>query len=324
MLDILTVGNALIDAYLTLHDADTHCRLNEESGELCIKAGEKLLLDEAKFLLGGNACNVAVGLSRSGFQAALVAETGNDEFAQKIIKGLQKEGIATDYINQTESAASFAMALNFRNERTLFVDHIERSHHFIFPQEAVSLVYLTSLGKEWEAAYEATVAYCERYGVTLALNPGTPQLKEGLDKLQHALKKCSILFLNRQEAERVISVEPGTQIQDVLLKLHELGPQIIVITDGNNGSYLYDRNSKIYHMGIFDVPVVERTGAGDAYSSGFLTGFLREKPLQTCMQYGTVNAAAVVGKVGAQAGLLSEEAMRNMVEKAALVTEELS
>ncbi len=113
--DIITVGNATIDAFLGLHDASVHCHLSEKDKELCFPYGEKIALDTCDFQLGGNACNVAVGVSRLGLSTALVAETGDDEFAQKIINQLSHEKVDRSFVQQTKNTpASFAIGLNFK------------------------------------------------------------------------------------------------------------------------------------------------------------------------------------------------------------------
>lgn len=66
--DVVCVGNAKIDAFLSIHEASQHLRLNKDTNELCIKSGEKIAVDKCEFLLGGNAANVAVGLSRLGLK----------------------------------------------------------------------------------------------------------------------------------------------------------------------------------------------------------------------------------------------------------------
>ncbi|KKQ21072.1 MAG: hypothetical protein US33_C0009G0013, partial [Parcubacteria group bacterium GW2011_GWC1_36_9] len=74
--DVVCVGNAKIDTFLTLHEASEHFRLIKETNELAIKFGEKITVDKAELLLGGNAANVSVGISRLGLNTALVAEIG--------------------------------------------------------------------------------------------------------------------------------------------------------------------------------------------------------------------------------------------------------
>jgi ribokinase len=81
----------------------------------------------------------------------------------------------------------------------------------------------------------------------------------------------------------------------------------VVITDGKNGTYALDNDGNFYHQKIINAPVVEKTGAGDSFATGFLASRIYGHDIQTSLQWGTINAASVIGKVGAQPGLLMKE-----------------
>jgi sugar/nucleoside kinase (ribokinase family) len=130
--------------------------------ELCLHYGEKIPLEQGTFLLGGNACNVAVGMSRLGFRSALIAELGSAECAQKIRAGLQAEGVSGDYLQQTDSGSSFSTALNFAGERKLFVRHVERKHAFAYDGLRTPWLYITSLGVSWRPAYPALLDFAKQ------------------------------------------------------------------------------------------------------------------------------------------------------------------
>ena len=70
-------------------------------------------------------------------------------------------------------------------------------------------------------------------------------------------------------------------------------------------------------MPIVPAPVVERTGAGDAFGSGFLAAYMQGKPIEEALRWGTVNSASVLGFIGPQAGLLSPEKMQEWLVRAA-------
>lgn len=315
--DIITIGDATIDAFLSIHDASVHCRLDKESCELCVKYGEKIPVDSASFQLGGNACNVAVGGSRLGFKTALVAEIGSDEFSEKIVNGLAREHVDQTLIKRTEGAAStFAIGINFQGERTLFVEHVLRQHKFLFDGVISKWVYLTSLGNEWKGAYEKTVQFVKTANAKLILAPGTLQLDEP-EALQEALVQTDILFVNKEEGAKIVNYElriknegnEKDEISRLLEELQRLGPKAVVLTDGLNGSYLLTENKDVLFQEIFPAPIVERTGAGDAYAAGFLGALFNNKSLKEAMVWGTLNAGSVVGKVGAEPGLLTKEEM---------------
>ena len=304
--DVVCVGNAKIDTFLTLHEANTSLRLIKQTNELCIKFGEKITVDKAELLLGGNAANVAVGTSRLGLNVTLVAEIGEDEFAQKIINTLSKEKVDVSNVTQTEGQqSSFSTIINFKGERTIFSEHVKRNHNFTFENISTKWVYLTSLGDEWKSAYDKTVDFVKRTKARLAFNPGTLQISEGVKNIENVLSLTDILFVNKEEAETLLMInDKGLMINDLLKGLRELGPKIVVITDGKNGSYAIDEKGEILKEEIVETKVVEKTGAGDAYSSGFVAAFLYNKSIVDAMDWGAKNSASVIGKVGAQDGLL--------------------
>src|SRR5690348_9379245 len=105
-IDVLTVGDALIDTFLGVHEDARYCYFDSTKGDICFASGAKIMVESAQFLLGGNACNVSVGLSRLGYRVALGAEIGGDEFAQKIVAGLTKDHVDRTYLKQTPTAES--------------------------------------------------------------------------------------------------------------------------------------------------------------------------------------------------------------------------
>lgn len=329
--DIITVGNATIDAFLGIHEASEHCHVNEKDKELCFPYGEKIPLDTCDFELGGNACNVAVGLSRLGFNTALVAETGDDEFAQKIMNLLSAEKVDKSFVQQTKgAAASFAVGLNYKGERTLFVKHTKRKHDFSFKNIATKWIYLSSVGNEWKHVYKAVIERVEADRTKLVFNPGTLQLAEKHDEITDVLARTDILFVNKEEAQKLLSCGDGCEcsgakeIKDLLIGLHGLGPKIVVITDGKNGSYASDSSASAYSLGIPNNPVIERTGAGDAYTAGFLGTFMQGLSIEEAMRSGALNAASVIGKTGSQPGLLTKlEMEKKLLEHADLKVKQI-
>lgn len=303
--DVVCVGNAKIDTFLTLHEANRHLRLLEETNELCVKFGEKIVVDKAEILLGGNAANVAVGTSRLGLNAAIIAEIGKDEFAQKIINTLAEENVDISRVSQTEGQqTSFSTIINYRGERTIFSEHVRREHNFDFEDISTRWVYLTSLGEKWEQAYQKTADFIKETKFNLAFNPGTLQIEDGKNSIENVLLTTNLLFVNKEEGEELLGYPQGQKnIEEIITGLQKLGPKIVVITDGKNGSFAIDDKGNILKKNIIEVEVIEKTGAGDAYSSGFLSALINNKSIMSSMEWGTRNSASVISKIGAQAGL---------------------
>ncbi|HSW87536.1 MAG TPA: carbohydrate kinase family protein [Candidatus Saccharimonadales bacterium] len=315
--DIICVGDALIDIFLFLTNPDEHFHESEQKREFCFSLGAKIPVSDAKFYLGGDASNVSVGLSRLGFRSALVGETGDDMFAHTIVSGLQKENVTLDFFKQTPNTpATFSVNIVAMQDRTILSRHITRQHDISFETAQTQWVYLTSLGEEWAPMYKKVLNYVSQNNIKLAFNPGSKQLQAGRDSFIDVLKRTDVLFVNKEEASKIaFGVEDPTKTMDVLLKeLQKLGPKIISITDGGEGSYAMDEEGKTYQQGTIPGEYVQKTGVGDAYASGFLGSlFYNKEDIQKAMLWGATNASSVIGHLGAQGGLLKKEEIEKKI-----------
>lgn len=313
--DVVTVGNTLIDALLTLHNQHTHITLDNTTKRLSIPSGEKFLIENCTFSLGGGASRVAVGLTRLGFSVALFSETGSDPLSHMSRDILQSHGVNLENLKISDKQSSFAVGLNFKGDRTLFINHVTYDHQFSFEKIQAKWVYLGSLGKEWKHVYKDVVKYVSNPNIHLAFNPGASQFEEGRDSFIDVLNVTDVLVVNKQEAQ-IISNHPHIDDMVHLLKaLHGFGPKTVVITDGNNGAYCMSQSNHMYHVDVFPCEIVEKTGAGDGFVAGFLSGVLDGETIQDALVFGTVNAASTIGKIGGETGLLTKEDLLAMIQK---------
>lgn len=321
--DVITVGNVRMDAYMSIHDPKSELHADgEHSGGVCFRLGTKIPVDRYDFLMGGNAANVAVGLSRLGVKPTIVAETGDDEFSIKIRNCLAQENIERLFIVQTKGGASnLSVIINFGGDRTIFAEEREQEHKFDLQEAETKWVYLTSLSRSWEEPYKMVLDFVDSQSAKLAFNPGSLQLKEGKDVVHQVLKKTEILFVNKEEAELILfnhyskKVENSEHyIKNLCTELQELGPKIVVITNGKKGSFVFSESGEFLTRDLFEGEVVERTGAGDAFASGFLAAVIHGESLENAMEWGSINAASVVGQVGAEAGLLTKNALEERIK----------
>lgn len=313
--DVVCVGSAKIDIFLSIPKDSPYVHLNKETNSLSVAYGQKIPAEYCSLMLGGNACNVAVGLSKLQIKSTVMAEIGKDEFSQKIINSLKSENVNSDFLIQNpNSPSSFSVILSFQKERTILGQHSKREHNFSYESLSARLIYLTSLGFEWENAYQKTLEFVKKTATSLAFNPGTPQLNSGIDSIRNILSITDILFVNREEGEILASTKEKN-IENLILKIRQLGPKIIVITDGENGSYVMNDKNEFFSQPIVPTSIVEKTGAGDAYASGFLAASLLNLPIQTAMKWGTLNASGTMKALGAQNGLLSKKRMEEKMNE---------
>jgi sugar/nucleoside kinase (ribokinase family) len=318
--DVITIGETTVDAFMTIFDSEGKYRIDNEHHDFCIRPGQKIDVDQYDFFTGGNATNVAVGLSRLGLKAGLCSEIGDDELSIKIRNSLARENVERLLVKQVPGATSFSVIINFQGDRTIFNQNVRREHDFDFSEVTTPFVYLTSMGEEWEAPYKKVLEFVEANSSTLAFNPGSRQVRGDKEIVRQILQKTSYLFVNKDEAELLLFDKETNQndkeyVNDLLNKLQELGPKTVVITDGIQGSYAKDEQGELYWHSAGDGKIVERTGAGDAYSTGFIAAKLYGSTIEKAMEWGSNNATSVVSKIGAQAGLLTKEEMEEAVHE---------
>ncbi|OGH10822.1 MAG: hypothetical protein A3B38_03930 [Candidatus Levybacteria bacterium RIFCSPLOWO2_01_FULL_36_13] len=316
MLDILCIGDAKIDIFLNIPDDDPHFNLDSSKEHLLLDFGQKINVKDYKKDIGGNAANTAVGLTKLGKNVGLCAEIGTDEFSNFLIKTLEKENLNTNFLKQDENKpTSFSVCINYKSERTILSEHVERTHSFNFLHTTAPFIYLTSLGEEWKSPYEQALKLIKNKEIKLAFNPGTLQIEDRGKLVMDLIEMSDYLFVNKEEAESLLYGKDSglsdekKEIKKILFGLKSLGAKNIIITDSEKGSFAMDEYSKYFQLEAIKVDVVEKTGAGDAFNAGFIAAILENKNIQEALVWGSLDASFVIQQVGAQKGLLKKEGM---------------
>src|SRR3989344_2482430 len=311
--DLISIGDTTEDIFLDLKEETKVVKDKRGVEYLGLLYAEKIAVEKVTDVLAvGNAANVAVGSSRLGLKAALYTVLGNDDTGEQMAKVLLREGVAKDYIMfDKKRKSNLSIVLNYKAERTILVHHEKRDYNL--PRLAgARWLYFTSLGQGHEKLHTQIPRYVKKHGEKLAFNPGSHQLNEGLRNLRPILKATAVLFVNREEAQTLVGKEKD--IKKLLVKLRELGPEIAVITDGPKGSFASNGLHSCF-LPIFPARLVERTGAGDAYGTGFVSALAYGKPLAEAMRWGTVNSASVIQYIGAREGLLRIKDMERILKE---------
>lgn len=316
--DCVSIGDAIFDVFLMVHDATVHCRADGEQCELCFKYGMKVPVEKVFRSLGGNAANNVVGLKRLGLHTGFITTHGEDEIGERIDQYLMREGVDLSLVTRDANVDSrYSTILSFKGERTVLEYNMQHRYHFPHDFPRSSWIYLSSIGSQYEDFFNAIATHVKEKKVQLAFTPSNPQLHNKLESYEAVLAVCRVVFMNKEEAALMLAKKEAEkmgvgEIKNMLSEIYDLGPQTVVITDGREGSYAYD-GDKYYYLKIFDFPLVEMTGAGDAYASGFLAALMRNLPTAEAMRWGTFNAGSVVTAVGAQKGLLKYDEMKKFL-----------
>lgn len=299
MYDIITVGGANADIFLnTKSETITH----KNHRDICYRLGEKLLIDKLVFKTGGGGSNTAVAFSRLGLKTAFLGILGKDIYADTILKELKKEKI--DFIGKLKSGnTGYSIILPSHGERTILVFKgvINDLSWRDIPQDKIKTkwLYLSTLLGSGLITLKKLAVYAKKNDMKVALNMSSYLAKQGLSKLSSFLKNVDILILNKDEA---FSLTHTSNTKDAIRKISQY-VKITVITDGFNPAIAYD-GKNFYIKKIKRITPVEKTGAGDAFASGFIYGIMKNKPILTCLSYGHKEALAVMKHIGAKDDLL--------------------
>ncbi len=320
-IDVLCIGDVVTDAFIMLSDDSAHTYSNEDGKFLAIPFGTKLPYDHAVIQEGdGNAPNASVSFARLGLDSSVMSNIGYDQHGRDIILALQKNGVDTRYIHINRGKKSnYNYILSYKGERTILVNHEDYDYHWphIHKSDTPKWIYFSSLSKKSLPFQDDLAEWLEENPeVNLAFSPGTYQIQEGAARLKKLYKRTNILILNREEAAKVGGGDADNP-HDMFDKLHALGPKLVVITDGPKGSYASSPEGRFF-MPIYPdtSPPVERTGAGDAFSSTFVAAIIKGEITVEALRWGPVNSMNVVQHVGPHDGLLTETQLESLLNKA--------
>jgi len=309
--DIVAVGDITIDAFISLSKGDARviCDVNGKACQLLMNFGEKMPYTDAVVIPAvGNSPNAAVSAHRLGLKAALVADVGHDRNGKDCIDALRKEGIATDYVRLHEGRlTNYHYVLRYDAERTILIKH--EHYPYLLPRFAnpPRYIYFSSVGENSLPFHHEIATYVREHPETkLVFQPGTFQIRLGAETLKDIYAVTEIFFCNKEEAQYILKTKE-TDIKKLLAGIKALGPKIPVITDGNSGAYALDGETA-WFMPIYPdpAPPVDRTGAGDSFSSTFTAALALGHDVKTALSWGPINSMSVVQYIGAQKGLLTK------------------
>lgn len=318
-IDILGVGDIVTDAFIEIEDAWIENDNPQKTKELCMRFGDKIPYKDVVIVkAAGNSPNAAVSAHRLGLKSGLVTDIGDDDHGKEKIEALKEQGIETKYVRIHEGEKSnYNYILRFQEERTILVKHNEYDYSFPEINPGPKYLYLSSLARNSIPYHEEIANYLDNHPETkLVLQPGTFQMKLGYEKLKRLYQKSHLFFCNKQEAQKILKTEEK-EIKELLKGIHELGPEIVVLTDGPRGAYVYD-GKEFWHGPMYPdpAPPVDRTGAGDSFSSTFTAALALGNDIPEALKWGPINSMSVVQHIGAQEGLLSKEKLLEYLENA--------
>ena len=311
--DFVALGDIVVDAFIQLNidKADVSQDLDTGRQTLHMPFGSKLPYDDVTVVNAvGNSPNAAVSAKRLGLRTGLVTNLGQDRNGKDCLDALRTEGIETEYVKLHEGKkTNYHYVLRYGAERTILIKH--DTFPYSLPSFALPprYLYFSSIGEHGLPHHHEIAQYVKDNPETkLVFQPGTFQIKVGYEALKDLYQVTEIFFCNKEEAQEILQTTEQ-HVPTLIRKLRELGPKMPVVTDGPNGAYVVDGDDVAWHMPMYPdpAPPVDRTGAGDSFSSTFTTAIALGKTPAEALEWGPINSMNVVQHIGAQAGLLTRE-----------------
>jgi ribokinase len=305
-ISIVSIGAAVQDVYLQgklFEPKKEHHALVEE-----FTLGSKNELEGVTFSTGGGATNGAVTFARQGLHSMYMGKIGHDVAGRAIIDDLHNDGVDTTLVGYSKEYGSgySCILLAPSGERTIMAYRGASSHYKInnsdFHDFKPDWIFLTSMEGNFEVLNEV-FAYAKHHDIKIAMNPGKKELEAKQDLLK-LIPQLTILSMNKEEMQQIYS---GDSLED-LVRAASKDVHYVIATDGPNGAVATDR-WHIVRAGMYeDVPVIDRTGAGDAFSSGFTAMIASGESLEDAITFASANSTSVVNSIGAKAGILHRDA----------------
>lgn len=345
MMKVLTIGSAMIDTIAVIGSGhiERMSMRNADSSFLLLEEGRKTEAEEVSTHIGGGAVNAAVAMARLGFDVAVLAKLGADERAATILAGLVKERVSTASIKRTEQLPTGAAVLVSSHERNAAIFTFRGANTLLQSGDldaeafAVDVVYVANLSNESADCFPHIVKLAKTHKALVAANPGPRQLSARGQAFFESLPAVDVLILNQGEADLLVprlvaggseggpalGVAPAENLPPLAVRglmsggfemslvaylqaLTRLGPKYVVVTDGARGAFVGSKDEIIFAAAPA-VKVLSTAGAGDAFGATFAAYLALGRDAADAIAAAAINAAAVVGHVDAQTGLLGRK-----------------
>lgn len=267
--------------------------------------------------IGGAELNVILGCARLGAHVGWIGRLGKDEFGRHIFNTVRGEGVDVSEVKMIED---YATSLNFKEvqesgeSKTFYyrkpspTDHLTRD---TLPKEYIAQAKVLHISGVYPAISEnnrhvvkEAVQLAKAQGVKVSLDLNLRlklwSIEEARDTLLHLLPNVDYLLAGREELALLFNTEdPATWVRE--LSNHAI--EIVIMKDGENGSYLLTNDTWKHFSAVPACKVVDTVGAGDGFAAGFLVGVVKEWSLDECIQFANTVGAMVVQVAGDNEGL---------------------
>ncbi len=279
--------------------------------------GENLSAQSLRIGLGGKGANPAVALARMGMDAALVGCVGNDDFGRRALEALAREGVRTAALAVLDDAPTGValIMVDDGGENTILV--VNGANDRLTPEQVERA--LAPMGRELaailtnfeipEAAVAAAVRFGVERGIPVVVDAGPPR-----PYAPEAWRGAAVLSPNETEAETLLGYPVADEASAVRAarELLATGPQAVVLKLGARGALLCTPTGEAWVV-PFRVPVVDTTGAGDAFTAGLIVAMVEGQALPQAVRFANAAGALAVTQMGTMNAMPTREQVQALL-----------
>lgn len=313
MSEVTVVGASIADVNFRLSPHFLGGLPNDQA--ISLPFGAKIEAKEYQLTPGGSGANVAVGLQRGGLNSMLISAFSIDPIGQLIKEKIEQERVKLIAIDEPEPS-NLSVILRIKGERTIISAHTTPFNFLRQSLPKTGWLHIGPLPVREDDFYQRLLVHVAKTSQSFSFNPSVEMLTERSRHFSIALRSVKVLFVNHEEGLVFTRQSKRAAASEVAETLRHFGPEIVCLTCADKGAYVASASGVIFAPSAADQRnIIDATGAGDAFTSGFLISYLTGNGLadkvlvQRSLAFGVLNSAAVIAEVGGQAGLMSGEAL---------------
>jgi len=309
------IGGTLVDLNFGLPKQYFH--RYQQAAKIELPFGEKLMTDGYELTPGGSGGNVAMALAKSGCRVWFHTGLATDVFGDFLKKTLNGDRLELDQGDGGEQTA-LSVILRIGGERTIITGRsLASSFPTALPESG--WIHLGPLHGQLDDQLTRLLTHQVKTGQPVSLNPSIDMINARSRPFLSLIRNAAVLFVNRSEGLALTRLPHRTPVKELLTGLLRLGVPVVCVTDGENGAYLATANFARYAPALTArFERIDATGAGDAFTAGFLATYLIDRDsiadehnlLEVALTSAIANSGAAVTAIGGQAGTLTLEEMK--------------
>lgn len=287
-LDVIVVGELNVDLILTGIPS-------------LPEMGKEKIVKDMYFTMGSASAIFASNIAKLGMNVGFIGKIGKDDFGQFMLKSLKEKNVDTSSIIKDNTLKTgITVSLSFLHDYAMVTypgamdyltiddinfDHINRAKHMFLSNYFLQPGMYEGCSKLFK--------HTKEIGLTTSFDPGWDPAEKWDKAILEVLEYVDIFLPNEQEA---LNITGSSNIDSALDTLSEI-VDIVVIKLGNRGA-LAKKGNKVVKSNVFKINVIDTTGAGDSFNSGYLYKYLKGASVEECLIFGSACGAIATTKLG--------------------------